>query len=342
MKVFASIPRDDIGKIPDRARWVEDMGYDGINTNEDFSSPFMALTLAAEHTERVLLGTSIAVVFPVSPMTTAYMAWEIQKYSQGRFRLGMGSQVKGHIERRFSTPWNAPGPRMRDYVLSLKAIWDSFQNGGPLRFDGEHYKFSLITPHFNPGPIDYPPPRIFIAAVGPYMFRLAGEHCDGVLPHGFMPPKYMDEVALPNLEKGLKRSGRTLKDIEVSTGGFLVMGEDEDELGEAFNAARRRIAFYASTRTYKGVMDIHGWGDVCLDLNRLAAAGSWDEMAKLITDEMVETFATIGTYDQIVDRVRERYGSYATQIGFSLPSDTPAGEARLKEKIRELQHIDRR
>ena len=339
MKVFGSIPRDDLGKIPDRARWTEEMGYDGINTNEDFSSPFMALTLAAEHTEKALLGTSIAVVFPVSPMTTAYMAWELQKYSQGRFRLGMGSQVKGHIERRFSIPWVAPGPRMRDYVLSVKAIWDSFQNGGPLRFDGEHYKFSLITPHFNPGPIDYPHPKIFIAAVGPYMFRLAGEHCDGVLPHGFMTAKYMDEVALPNLEKGLMRSGRTLKDIEISTGGFLVMGENEEQLDEAFQAAKRRIAFYGSTRTYKGVMDVHGWGDVCLELNRLASAGKWDDMPGVITDEMVETFATIGTHDQIVDKVKERYGSYATQIGFSLPMNGPGDEAKLREKIQELQQL---
>ena len=207
MKVFAGIPRDDIGRVPDHARWVEDMGYDGINTNEDFSSPFMALTLAAEHTSQALLGTSIAVVFPLSPMNVAYMSWELQKFSRGRFRLGMGSQVKGHIERRFSVPWVAPGPRMREYVLSLKAIWESFQNGGPLRFQGDYYNFSLITPHFSPGPIEYPTPEIFIAAVGPYMFRLAGELCDGVLPHGFMTAKYMDEVGLPNLEKGLQKPG---------------------------------------------------------------------------------------------------------------------------------------
>ena len=339
MKVFTGIPRDDLGKIPDHARWVEDMEYDGINTNEDFSSPFMALTLTAEHTSQALLGTSIAVVFPLSPMNVAYMSWELQKFSRGRFRLGMGSQVKGHIERRFSTPWEAPGPRMREYILSLKAIWDSFQNGGPLRFQGDHYNFSLMTPHFNPGPIEYPPPEIFIAAVGPYMFRLAGELCDGVLPHGFMTPKYMDEVGLPNLEKGLQKSGRTLKDIQIGTGGFLVMGENEEELGAALEAARRRIAFYGSTRTYKGVMDIHGWGDVCLELNRLAAAGQWDEMPAKITDEMVETFATIGTYDQIIEKVQARFGGYATQIGFTLPVDKPGDEERLRDKIKQLQAI---
>ena len=339
MKVFGGIPRDDLGKIPERSRWVEQMGYDGINANEDFSSPFMALTMAAEHTSKALLGTSIAVVFPLSPMNVAYMSWELQKYSQGRFRLGMGSQVKGHIERRFNAPWLPPGPRMKEYVLSLKAIWDSFQNGTPLNFKGDYYDFSLITPHFSPGPIEYPPPKIFIAAVGPYMFRLAGEHCDGVLPHGFMTKKYMDEVALPNLERGLQRSGRKLNDLEIGAGGMLVMGKDEEELGAAHTAAKRRIAFYGSTRTYKGVMDIHGWGDVCLELNRMASAGKWDDMPAIITDEMVETFATIGTYDQIVGKIKDRFGSYATQIGFSMPADDPGGEERLREKIGELQNI---
>ena len=339
MKVFGSIPRDDLAKISEKARWVEETGYDGINTNEDFSSPFMALTLAAEHTKTAILGTSIAVVFPLSPMNIAYMSWELQKYSQGRFRLGMGSQVKGHIERRFSVPWVAPGPRMREYILSLKAIWENFQNGGPLKFQGDYYNFSLITPHFSPGPIDYPAPKIFIAAVGPYMFRLAGELCDGVLPHGFMTRKYMDEVALPNLEIGLKKSGRTFDDIEIGAGGFLVMGEDEEELDNAYQATQRRIAFYGSTRTYKGVMDVHGWGEVCLELNRLAAAGRWDEMPSKVTAEMVETFATIGTYDQIVDRIRDRFGSYATQIGFNMPVDTDAAQERLRNTIAEIQEI---
>ena len=339
MKVFGGIPRDDLGKIPEQARWIEEMGYDGINTNEDFSSPFMALTMAAEHTSRAILGTSIAVVFPLSPMNVAYMSWELQKFSGGRFRLGMGSQVKGHIERRFSVPWVPPGPRMREYIMSLKTIWESFQNATPLKFQGDYYNFSLITPHFSPGPIDYPAPKILIAAVGPYMFRLAGELCDGVLPHGFMTAKYMDEVALPNLEIGLKRSGRTFKDIEIGAGGFLVMGEDEEELGKAFQATQRRIAFYGSTRTYKGVMDIHGWGDVCLELNRLAAAGRWDDMPSQVTNEMVETFATMGTYDQIVDKIRGRFGSYATQIGFTLPVETPGGVERLRNKIAEIQQI---
>jgi probable F420-dependent oxidoreductase len=339
MKVFGSIPRDDIGKIPEAARRAEELGYDGINTNENFSSPFMALTLAAEHTSRALLGTSVAIVFPISPMTTAYMAWELHKFSGGRFQLGMGSQVKGHIERRFSTAWTPPGPRMKEYVLSLRAIWDSFQNGAPLRFEGEHYNFSLITPHFNPGPLETPPPKILISAVGPYMFRLAGEVCDGVLPHGFMTPKYMDEVALPNLERGLKRSGRTLKDIEIGAGGFMVTGENEEEVGRAFEEVRGRIAFYGSTRTYKPVMDVHGWGDVCLELNRMQAAGQWDAMPSIITDEMVEAFATIGTHDQIVDKIRARYSSYATQIGFSMPLQRPGDEERLRDKIKEIQAI---
>jgi len=228
---------------------------------------------------------------------------------------------------------------MREYVLSLKAIWDCFQNGGPLNFQGDYYNFSLITPHFSPGPMDYPPPKIFIAAVGPYMYRLAGELCDGVLPHGFLTTKYMDDVALPNLEMGLKKSGRTLNDIEVGAGGFLVTGENEEELGDAFNTARRRIAFYGSTRTYKSVMDVHGWGDVCLELNRLAAAGRWDEMPVIITDQMVETFATIGTHDQIVEKIQARFGSYATQIGFTLPVEKPGDEARLREKIQAIQAL---
>jgi len=171
------------------------------------------------------------------------------------------------------------------------------------------------------------------------MFRLAGELCDGVLPHPFLTAKYMNEVALPNLEKGLKKSGRTLHDIEVGAEGFLVTGENEEKLGDAFTAARRRIAFYGSTRTYKSVMDVHGWGGVCLELNQLAAAGRWDEMPTIITDQMVETFATIGTHDQIVEKIQARFGSYATQIGFTIPVEKPGDEARLREKIQAIQAL---
>ena len=339
MKVFHGMPQKDLGEVAEEARWAEEMGYDGVTASENFSTPYAALILAAEHTSRVLLNTSIAVVFPMSPMTVAYTAWELQKFSKGRFILGMGSQVKGHIERRFSVPWVPPGPRMKEYVLALRAIWDSFQNGTRLKFEGDYYNFNLMTPQFNPGPIDYPPPKISIAAVGPYMFRLAGEVCDGLLPHGFMTAKYMQEVGLPNLEKGLAKSGRTLKDIDIGGGGFIITGRTEEELGTDYEETRRRISFYGSTRTYKGVMDAHGWGDACLELNRLSNAGQWDAMRSLVTDEMVDTFGTIGTHDQIVDKIRDRFSSYATTIKFSIPSEGPDDEARLQHIVSGLQGI---
>jgi probable F420-dependent oxidoreductase len=339
VKVFHSMPQQDISKVGEAARWAEEMGYDGVSASENFSTPYAALILAAEHTSRVTLNTSIAVVFPMSPMTTAYTAWELQKFSKGRFVLGMGSQVKGHIERRFSVPWVAPGPRMKEYVLALRAIWDSFQNGTRLNFEGDYYSFKLLTPQFNPGPIDYPPPKISIAAVGPYMFRLAGEVCDGLLPHGFMSGKYMQEVGLPNLQKGLAKSGRTLKDIDVGGGGFFITGRTEEDLSTDYEETRRRISFYASTRTYKGIMDAHGWGDVCLELNRLSNEGQWDAMRSIVTDEMVDTFATIGTHDQIVDKMRDRYSSYATTIRFSIPTEGAEDDARVQNIVAGLQGI---
>ena len=340
MKVFAGIPRDDISKVPERARWVEEMGYDGINTNEDFSSPFMALTLAAEHTQGMKLGTSIALAFPRSPMTTAYTCWGLQALSRGRFHLGLGSQVRGHMERRFSVAWSAPAARMREYVQALKAIWDCWQNGTALSYQGDHYSFSLMTPFFDPGPLDHAPPQVYVAAVGPVMCRVAGEVADGVLLHSLVSAKYVHEVVLPNLEKGASRVGKTLKELTIGGGGFIILADDQESLRRSYEDARRRIAFYASTPAYRGVMEVHGWGAVADQLRQLSFESLWDDMARLVSEEMMEVFCVAGSRQEIAAMLRARYADHATRITIPMPQESGTGDTWLRGLIQELHGAD--
>ena len=323
--------------VPEAARRIEEQGYDFITTGESSHNPFLPIALAAEHTKRVDLVTSIALAFARSPMDTAYIAWDLQAMSSGRFVLGLGSQVRGHIVRRYNMDWSAPARRMRDYVVAMRAVWDYWQYGGKLDFKSEHFNFNLMPPFFNPGPVEHPNVRVYLAAVNPYMLRVAGEVCDGVLLHPFNTAKYTEETVLPNVRRGAEMAGRSLKDIDVSGGILLATGVTDEEIESNRQAMKSRIAFYGSTRVYAPVLNAHGWNDTAQKLYRMSVDGRWAEMSGEITDEMLETFAVTGDYDHIVDKIKERFGPYANSTTFSIPVRSPEDEERLKAMVKSLQ-----
>ncbi len=337
MQVYATVYPPSLEAVPGLARLAERLGCDGIHFTELKVDAILASLLASEHTSHLQVGTAIAVAFPRSPMITAQAAWNIQRLAGGRFRLGLGTQVKGHIERRFSVPWDSPGPRLREYVLALRAIWDRWQRGTPLAFKGKFYSFSLMTPEFDPGPLDCPPPRVLISAVNPYNLRLAGEVCDGVLLHPLCSVKYAKEVVLPTVAEGARIAGRDPGDVAICGGGFIITAPDPATLANAVEEARARISFYASTRSYLPVMEIHGWGDVAKRLFELSVRGAWSEMPSLITDEMLDTFAVVGTYAELADRVRARYQGWASQVDLPLSAPDTEDEAGLATAIRAMQ-----
>ena len=334
MKVATSGDPGALHTIPGAARSAEELGYDIFSTSETSHNPFIPLTLAAEHTERVALRTSIALAFPRSPTDMAYIAWDLQKFSGGRLELGLGSQVRGHVVRRFGGTWSPPAGRMREYIQAIRAVWDAWQNGVKLEFIGKHYQINLMPPFFNPGPIEDPDIKVYVAAVNPRMLRVAGELCQGVLLHSFNTPKYTAEVVLPSLAEGATKAGRSLEDVEISCGGFIVTGANEEEIEKERQATKARIAFYASTRSYSRVMETHGWNDTAEKLYRMSIEGRWNEMAGEITDEMLDAFAVVGDYDEIVGRIKERHGRYAASVGFSIPNENSEDRDRLKDLVR--------
>ncbi|MEX2237372.1 MAG: TIGR03617 family F420-dependent LLM class oxidoreductase [Dehalococcoidia bacterium] len=339
MKVETGIPFQ-LGSIAEAVRRIEAMGYDGIIMPEVGHDPLLPLILAAEHSERLTLSTAVMIAFPRAPMTVAQAGWDLQRYSKGRLNIGLGSQVKGHNVRRYQTHWDTPpAPRMRQYVQCLRAIWDSWQNGTRPDFVTENYKYTLMTPNFNPGPLDIPPPRVMISAVNPVMAKVAGEVCDGLRLHGFNTMKYAREVLLPKVQEGLARAGKSREDFEISGGGFIAMGANQAELEQNIEGVRRQLSFYGSTRSYQGVMDAHGWGDITTQLNSMSIQGKWDEMPKLISDDMVEEFAAVGTYDNIVAQIEKKFGGEVDTIAIGFPPRDPDEEARAKELIAAIQRI---
>ena len=322
MKVNTGIPVHDLKAVGAAAQMAEATGFSGISTQENRQDPFLPLAVAAAHTEDLELRTSIAIAFARSPMVAANMSWDLQRASNGNFTLGLGSQVKGHNVRRFSVPWSAPAPRMREYVQAIRAIWDCWKNGTPLDYQGEHYQFSLMTPNFTPEPLDGELPKIQIAAVGPAMMKVAAEECDGVMLHAFCTRKYLDEVILPKLQQGLNAKGKARTDFEISGGGFLVTGKDDEAVDKMFEWVRMRVGFYGSTPSYWPVFEAHGWQDLGQKLNDMSKKGQWQDMTKEISDDVVHEFCAVGRFDEIEKEISRRFAGPIDVI--SMPSDTPS------------------
>ncbi len=337
MRIETTIPLGDWRAVGPAAQRAEALGFDGITTPEIANDPFVPLAFAALATERIQLGTAIAVAFPRSPMVVANLAWDLQKESRGRFVLGLGPQVKGHNERRFSVPWSLPVPRLREYVEALRAIWRCWEHGEPLAYEGEHYRFTLMTPEFSPPATGLPPVPITIAAVGRDMIRLAGRVCDGVRLHGFCTRRYLEEVALPRVFEGLERSSRERRHFEVWGGGFIATGRTSDEVAKQLEWCRYRVAFYGSTRSYSPVLSIHGWDDLAAKLHEMSKRGQWQQMAAEVPDDVLHEFAAVAPYDQLVGAVEKRFGGLVDSIAIGFPDDTPEGLAR--EVIQDLRRI---
>ena len=295
-----------LAEVPDAARRLQHRGYDGCWTAEINHDPFLPLTLAAEHTSTIELGTSIAVAFARNPMSMAQIGWDLQDFSHGRLLLGLGSQIKPHIERRFSMPWSRPVARMREFVLAMRAIWSSWRDGARLDFDGDFYTHTLMTPMFVPPPHSFDDPRVFIAAVGDRMTEMVGEVADGLLAHAFTTQRYLQEVTVPTLTRGLDRAGRSRTDIQLACPVFVVTGRDEAEVAAAAGGTRKQIAFYASTPAYRAVLELHGWGDLQTELHRLSRDGRWDQMGDLIDDTILSAFAVVAPLDGVVPGIRQR------------------------------------
>ena len=309
----------ELSNAGEQARSVEAGGYDGAWAAETGHDPFLALCLAAEHTSQLQLGTGIAVAFARNPMNVAMMANDLQALSKGRFMLGLGSQIKAHIEKRFSMPWSHPAPRMREFILAMRAIWACWQDGTSLEFRGEYYSHTLMTPFFNPGPHPYGAPKVFLAAVGEHMTAVAGEVADGLLAHGFTTERYLKEKTLPALERGLAAGGKTRADFEISYPAFIVTGDTEAQMAEARTGVCRQIAFYGSTPAYRAVLELHGWGDLQTELNKLSKQGEWAVMGDLIDDEILNAFAVVGEVDKIPALLRERFEGVVDRVSFYVP-----------------------
>ncbi len=337
MKVGARLDGNSPQDIAASARRAERLGFDTQSSSETNHNPFLPLAIAAEHTERIDLRTSIALAFARSPMDVAYIAWDLQRLSGGRFTLGLGSQVRGHIVRRFGMNWSPPAPRMREYIHALRHIWNAWQTQTPVKFHGDIFDFNLMPPFFDPGPIADPNIKVYVSAVNPYMLQVAGEVCDGVLLHGFCTPKYTREVIIPNLEIGARRAGRSLDEIEINAGGFIITAASEEEVEAKKAGVKQQISFYASTRSYAPVMSAHEWDDTAAKLYRMSVDNQWRDMPAQITDDMLETFAVVGTHDEVVDKLKAAHGDYATSISFDMPTRTAEEEERLSDMIARLQ-----
>ena len=339
MRIETPIPIDDWRTTGPAAAAAEALGIDGALTFELANDPFIPLAFAAAATERIRLGTAIAVCFPRSPLVIATTAWDLHVQSSGRFTLGLGTQVKGHNERRFSVPWSAPQPRLKEYIGALRAIWRCWEFGEKLDFQGDHYSFTLMTPEFSPKPSGLGPIPITIAAVRPALLRLAGEVCDGVRLHPFATRRYVEEVALPEITKGLARSGRERSAFDIWGGGFIVTGKDEAALHAERENVRYRLAFYGSTRTYHDVLAIQGREDLGLKLHEMSRKGQWSQMAAEVPDEVLETFAVVAPYDALPEKLAQRYAGHSDSLTLDLPEELPAGEVR--ELLQDIRAIGR-
>ena len=324
MRVFSTLPQEDLRKVGPAARALEAQGYDGVVCMENRHDPFLPIAVAGLQTARLELHTGIAIAFARSPMTVANMGWDLAGATGGRFVVGLGPQVRAHNERRFSVPWSAPAPRMREYVQALRAIWQAWKTGGKLAYEGAHYRFSLMPPNFVPEPIEAPSPAITIAAVGPAMATVAAEECDGLKLHVFATRVYLEREVLPRVMAGLAKVGRPRERYEISGGGFLVTGADDAAVQRMFDWVRQRVAFYGSTPAYWPVLAAHGLEDLGQALNQLTRQGRWGDMAALVSDDVVRLFAAVGRHDEIVGAIAARFGGLTDTIQASANSSMPA------------------
>jgi probable F420-dependent oxidoreductase len=310
----ANLAPTSLTNIPTLARAAEELKFDALWVAETMHDPFLPGALIAEHTRRLCFGTAIAVAFARSPATLAYSAWDLAQASSGRFILGLGTQVKAHIERRFGMPWpESPVNKLREQIAAIRAFWKTWQDGEPMNQRGEYYKLTLMSPFFNPGPIEQPVIPIFIAGVNTGLARLAGEVADGFNVHPFHSPRYLREVILPGIEQGAAKAGRTRTEIQVFATVFVATTSAEREF------CRQQISFYASTPSYRTVMALHGWEPTAEALSGLAGRGRWEEMPGLIDDEMLETFAVVGTPAQISSALMARYQGLADRMSLYTP-----------------------
>jgi probable F420-dependent oxidoreductase len=326
----------DIDAVGADAQLVESLGYDRLVVEETKDDPFIIMALAAASTSKVGLGTSVAIAFPRSPAITAMSAWTLQKQSRGRFCLGLGPQVRGHIQRRYGLKWSPPGPWMCDYIGAVRALWECWQNGTPLDYRSEHYNLNLMVPLFNPGPIEHPDIPIVVAAIGPRMCEAGGQVANGIRPHPVCTPKFINEAMLPAVRAGAEKTGRSLDGFEIAMKPLVATAPNEEILAQRVRDARARIAFYCSTPAYRRAFEIHGLGDLARELAVLSKAGRWEEMPERISDDILHTYVTVGTYDEIGDKLVERYGNVVTSVEFSIAVTNDDEKSRLGDLVDKL------
>jgi probable F420-dependent oxidoreductase len=332
IKIDCSMITRDPAEASKTGKELENLGYDGAYTFEGPHEPFLPLAAAALATERLELLTSIAVAFSRNPMTLANLGYDLQLMSKGRFTLGIGSQIKPHIEKRYSMPWSSPANRMKEMVDAIKAIWGCWHEGKDLNFKGEFYKHTLMTPIFNPGENPFGLPKIYVAGVGPLMTQAAAESGDGFIVHPFHTTKFLENITLPSIKKGLDLC--TEKDFDISVGVMVATGTNDEEISKARNACKAQIGFYGSTPAYKIVLEQHGWESVQFELNKLAKEGLWQDMPALISNELLESIAITGTPIEVSNQIFERYGKIATRIAPSIFSGEPSTASELIKSLK--------
>ena len=326
-------------QAPDAARRAEEAGYDVVTCGELSHDSMLTMALAATATEEVELQTSVTIAFPRSPMVLAMEAWDIQHLSGGRFSLGLGTQVKGHNERRFGGTWSAPAPRMREYIDMMRAVWESWQNRTRPNFEGKQYRYTLMSPNFDPGPLEVPLPKVGLAMVGPGMAKVGGERADVIMPHGgIMSDRYMREVLLPSVRDGLRSAGRTWADVEIAASGYLILYDDESEIESRMMGMRQALSFYGSTRTYHKVLELHGLGELGEKLHSLSLQGRWDEMREAVPLEAVAALTQTCSNDDLPQFLAD-HREYASRFGFALPVRTGEEKERFDDLRRRIQAL---
>lgn len=325
----------DLDTVGDDARLLEEIGYDGVCIEETKQDAYVVMTLAAAATTKLKISTAIAMAFPRAPAVTALSAWTLQKLAKGRFTLGLGPQVRAHIERRYGLQWSAPAPWMREYVQAVRAFWHTWQTNAPLDFQGDHYKLNLMSPIFNPGPISHPEIPIHLAAVNKLMCSVAGEVADGVRPHPICSPAFIENVMLPAVRVGAEKAGRSLDHFQVAMKPLVATAANQQALEARIRDVRARLSFYVSTPAYRPAFEFHGYGDLAREMSVLAREKRWEEMPAKVDDDLLNLFAVIGTYDQIGSRLRERFGKVVTTCEFSIAVNSPQDKEILAQIVKD-------